>query len=78
MAGSAYVPRKGASSTEALDWRKSSWSISNGNCIEIAPLVTGHRAVRDSMNRSGEILLFTNIEWVGFVNRVKSDGSRAD
>jgi hypothetical protein len=73
MASNMCALRDGMSDTEVLDWRKSSWSIHNGNCIEIAPLVTGHRAVRDSMNKSGEILLFTNAEWVGFISKIKGD-----
>jgi hypothetical protein len=75
VAGNLGAVRHGLPDTEALAWRKSSWSISNGNCVEVALLATGHRAVRDSMDKTGEILSFTNSEWVVFANKIKGGKS---
>jgi hypothetical protein len=37
-------------------WRKSSYSGFDGDCVEIATLARGRRAVRDSTNPTGTIL----------------------
>lgn len=53
-------------------WRKSSRSNgSNGACVELAcgPVV---RAVRDSKNPSGDLLVFGQAELVGFLSEVKA------
>jgi hypothetical protein len=48
-------------------WTKSSHSGSGGgNCVEVARLHDGHRAVRDSKNPTGPALIFTPTEWVAF------------
>jgi hypothetical protein len=46
---------------------KSSYSGNNGNCVEVAHLPTGGRAVRDSKNPDGPALTFTTEEWNAFV-----------
>jgi uncharacterized protein DUF397 len=53
--------------SEDLRWRKSSVSASNGSCVELAPLPEGGVAVRDSKDRQGPILRFTQAEWSAFV-----------
>jgi hypothetical protein len=53
-------------------WKKSSRSNGSGgnNCVEVAFLDAGV-AVRDSKNRSGPALMFTQAEWNAFVNSAK-------
>lgn len=47
-------------------WRTSSYSGTNGQCVEVA--VVGNRiAVRDSKDRSGPVLVFTQSEWRAFL-----------
>jgi hypothetical protein len=53
------------------DWRKSSYSGGQGNCVEVAPLRDGV-AVRDSKNPSGPVLRFGADAWQVFVASVKA------
>jgi len=55
-----------------LRWRKSSHSSNQGNCVEVAAVPDGGRAVRDSKNRGGPVLTFTHDAWAAFVSRVKA------
>jgi hypothetical protein len=50
-----------------LAWIKSSWSLSNGDCVEVAVPAAGRVAVRDSKNASGPVLSFTAGEWKTFL-----------
>jgi hypothetical protein len=53
-------------------FRKSSRSNGNGGaCVEVADLPDGSRAVRDSKDRGGPVLLFTPAEWQALVDGVK-------
>lgn len=54
-------------------WRKSSYSNGDGGqCVEVAPLVNGGMAVRDSKNPDGGVLMFTAGEWSAFVKGTKA------
>ena len=48
-------------------WVKSSLSLSNGNCVEVARLADGQVGVRDSKNPDGAILRFTSAGWHAFL-----------
>jgi hypothetical protein len=55
------------------DWRTSTRSSGNGNCVEVAA-VSGRIAVRDSKDRPGPALVFGPAAWAAFVAGV--DGVR--
>ena len=56
---------------QPTNWRKASYSNAGGNCVEVADLDDGGRAVRDSKDRSGPVLLFTAAEWQAFTACVR-------
>ena len=61
-------------------WAKSSFSFSNGNCVEVAALPGGSVAVRDSQDPAGPVLRFTRDGWDTFLagaRRGKSEVSLA-
>ncbi|MEV7964888.1 DUF397 domain-containing protein [Sphaerisporangium sp. NPDC088356] len=55
-----------------LAWRKSSYSGTGDNCVEVATVPSGGRAVRDSKNLSEPTLSFTSDEWHAFISGVKT------
>jgi hypothetical protein len=55
------------------EWRKSSFSGSNGGgCVEVARNLPGVVAVRDSKDRQGPALVFTPDEWRAFLDGVRA------
>ncbi|WP_214411695.1 DUF397 domain-containing protein [Sphaerisporangium fuscum] len=53
-------------------WVKSSHSgNTGGNCVEVAGVLPGLVAVRDSKNPGGPVLAFTRDEWTTFIRGVK-------
>ena len=54
------------------NWRKSSYSAGQGNCVEIADNFPGIVAVRDSKNPSGPVLRFGADTWQAFVSNIKA------
>ncbi len=58
-----------------LTWKKSSHSGgSGGNCVEVAALPDGGRAVRDSKDPSGPVLVFPAGAWQAFARAVRDGG----
>lgn len=58
--------------SKPLVWRKSTFSGQGDNCVEVAELPSGGRAVRDSKDPSGPMLTFTPDEWAAFRSGVKA------
>jgi hypothetical protein len=52
-----------------LTWRKSSFSGSEANCVEVA--ARDRVLVRDTKNRSGAVLRFTPAAWRRFADQVR-------
>ncbi|WP_409236701.1 DUF397 domain-containing protein [Streptomyces sp. PA5.6] len=54
------------------EFRKSSYSNQQGDCLEIAHTATGGLAVRDSKDPKGSTLSFPEEAWTSFVIGLKS------
>ncbi|MGH4008755.1 MAG: DUF397 domain-containing protein [Pseudonocardiaceae bacterium] len=58
-------------------WTKSSRSgTGGGNCVEVAGLANGHRAIRDSKNPTEPELVFAPAEWAAFTAGLHDDEFR--
>ena len=53
-------------------WVKSSLSLANGNCVEVAGLADGEIGVRNSRDSAGPVLRFTPDEWHAFLGGVQN------
>jgi Domain of unknown function (DUF397) len=58
-------------------WRKSSYSNTGANCVEVATTRSGKVAVRDSKSPDGGTLSFSPDEWRTFVAEVQTTASRS-
>ncbi|MGW8439363.1 DUF397 domain-containing protein [Nocardiopsis sp. NPDC055551] len=55
----------------SANWRKSSYSSGNGQCVEVADSPSG-TAVRDTTHRDLGALLFDVHEWRTFIDSTKA------
>ncbi|NYH79768.1 hypothetical protein FHR84_003106 [Actinopolyspora biskrensis] len=52
-------------------WRKSSYSGTSGQCVEVADYLDAVTAVRDSKDPTGSALVFDRTSFTGFLESVK-------
>ncbi|HJD80525.1 DUF397 domain-containing protein [Kitasatospora aureofaciens] len=57
---------------QIANWRKSTYSNGQGDCVEFGQLVNAV-AVRDSKDRHGPALSFTSEAWQSFIAGIRSD-----
>ena len=58
--------------TGVIWWKSKRSNGSGGDCVEVADLPGGSRAVRDSKNPTGTALMFAAAEWVAFTAGVRA------
>jgi len=64
--------RAAVSELARVRWTKCSYSgTGGGNCVEVASMPGGHRAVRDSKNPAAAALIFTAGVWTAFAAAVR-------
>ncbi len=56
-----------------MKWAKSSHSANEGECVEVATLPDGGRAVRDSKDPDGPVLRFAAEAWETFMERIRTE-----
>jgi Domain of unknown function (DUF397) len=54
------------------DWRKSSYSMSNGHCLEAARFADGSIGVRDSKAADSSVLRFEPEVWSVFLRKLRA------
>lgn len=75
---SEFEPYNGMPATKvAAAWRKSSYSNSQGNCVEVSAMADGSVAMRNSRDPQGPALLYTRAEITALIQGVK-DGEFDD
>ena len=52
-------------------WRKSSYSMSNGDCVEVAHISTTYVGVRDSKAAAQPYLSFSRQAWTAFLADIR-------
>ncbi len=58
---------------EPAVWRKSSYSGTSGNCVEVATNLPGLVAIRDSKDPDGPKLVVSVEEWREFIHRINGN-----
>ena len=58
---------------KAATFKTSSFSNDNGDCVAVAELSGGRKAVRDSKDPNGAVLVFNEREWSAFKRGVLND-----
>ena len=54
-------------------WRKSSRSAAQEECVQVADLGNGHRAVRDSKHPTGPALIVSPTAWTAFTTAIHNN-----
>lgn len=68
--GSHLVRPASSGLLTSAKWIKSSFSLSNGHCVEVASLVGSVVAVRDRKDQDHPVLRFAPDEWHAFLDNV--------
>ena len=63
---------KGDEYNYSTDWKKSSYSESNGHCVQTARFASGRIGVRDSKAMNGPTLRFEPDAWATFIAAVRT------
>jgi hypothetical protein len=71
MADRAPLGDSGDGRDRGSGWRKSSYSESNGHCLEFARLADGRVGVRDSKAADELVLSFAPEAWTAFVKELR-------
>jgi Domain of unknown function (DUF397) len=53
-------------------WRKSTYSMGSGNCVEFSQLASGEVALRDTKDQAGPAISFSPSAWGAFVSGLKA------
>ena len=68
---SSYSANSSTCVEVAAEWRKSTYSGANGSCVEVASNLPSAVAVRDSKDREGPKLAFSDQAWSAFIQGIK-------
>ncbi|MDG4795971.1 DUF397 domain-containing protein [Micromonospora sp. WMMD1082] len=60
------------SNMTGAEWRKSSYSANEGNCVEVADNTPSVVGVRDSKDIAGPALMFAPEQWRSFITSIKA------
>jgi Domain of unknown function (DUF397) len=69
--GRDNTSESGRSHSPAAHWRKSSFSMSNGDCVEVALMAGNRVGVRDSRANAGPSLRFSPDVWTAFLRDIQ-------
>jgi len=56
---------------EGANFRTSTYSADQGNCVEVATNLPGIVAVRHSKDPAGSVIIYTDAEWAAFIGGAK-------